>query len=141
MSAHNIPLDLVVGGDLRLRWSMRLAACLAAVAIIGSDGTIPARALLGAGALFTWLWLELRGTGRGLFRITLHPGGRCRVDDEDLRIDSRAWVSPWYAVLTCSGAAGTRSLLVSAGQQDPGEYRKLLCWARFGRWDTPARHT
>jgi hypothetical protein len=122
-----------------LHKALRVLTCLAALAIVSSAGTTLAKAVLGSSLLLTWLWTELGCAARPPCRVKVYPSGRCRMGTAEFMLGARVWSCPWYSVLTCAGAAGTRRLLVSAARQEPGDYRKLLCWVRFGRWDKPAR--
>lgn len=130
------PLTLVTGADRRMLVMARLVAVLACIGLGFGGGAMPARFTAVFALLCAWLWLE-RDMEAGCGQLRLFPGGRCRTGAENDVLVRHAWCSRWYIVLSCAAAGRKHRIVISAARQDPDEYRKLLCWARLGRWEIP----
>ena len=132
---HSAPLTLVCGEDWRLVLLGRLLLVFAVVVVL-------------TGALAPWLriCLVVCTLGYGWFAearaiawsgqmLRIFPDGRCECAGRHGRVSKDARITDRYTSLLTRDESGTRSLVISASRQGPGEYRKLLAWMRHRRWD------
>lgn len=132
---HDAPLRLSCGADALLATAWRLLYVSALVAGIFSGWPASWKTLFLAACAVCWWMTERSQLAADGQALVLGPDGNLQLGERRGRLLESAWLTSRWAVLQAEVAGSRERLLVSRARQAEGEYRKLLAWMRWRRWD------